>query len=176
MIIWIDGANGVGKSNVSALLEEQLKDRNAEYIESDLYWLDMIKTNFFKALLGFEPSGNKFFLEMLKNVIEEKMNVDEKLPIVSFSLVNPLCESEFINYFKEKNCPMLHIILDASKDTVFKRIENDPIRNEEAQRQQKQKVETQIQYLNENYSDAIRINTENKSIEDVVDEIIKKYL
>lgn len=176
MIIWIDGVNGVGKSSVAASLEEKLNDKNAEYIESDLYWLDMIKTNFVKALSGFEPSGNKFFLETLKTTIEEKMDVDGKLPIVSFSLVNPLCESELINYFIEKDCPMVHIILEASKATIFERIENDPIRDEAAQREQKNKVEDQMKYLNKNYPDAIRINTENKSIEDVVDEIVKKYL
>lgn len=176
MIIWIDGVNGVGKSSVAASLEEKLNDKNAEYIESDLYWLDTLKTNFYMFIFGTEPSSNKFFLKKLKTTIEEKMDIDGKLPIVSFSLVNTLCESELINYFIEKDCPMIHIILEASKATIFGRIENDPIRNEEAQRQQKHKVETQIEYLNKNYPDAIRINTENKSIEDVVDEIVKKYL
>lgn len=38
MIIWIDGANGVGKSHVAAELAECLKNWNAEYMESDLYW------------------------------------------------------------------------------------------------------------------------------------------
>lgn len=174
MIIWIDGVNGVGKSSVSASLEEQLNDRNAEYIESDLYWLDMLKTKFYMAFLGMEPSNHKYFLKILKKIIEEKMDVHDKLPIVSFALVNPLCESELINYFKEKNSPMVHIILEASKATIFERIENDPIRDEAAQRDQKEKVEEQMRYLKENYPDAIKINTENKSIEDIVDEIVNK--
>lgn len=64
--------------------------------------------------------------------------------------------------------------MEASKATIFERIENDPIRDEAAQRDQKEKVEEQMRYLKENYPDAIKINTENKSIEDIVDEIVNK--
>ena len=53
MIIWIDGANGVGKSHVATKLAEIFSEKNGEYIESDLYWLNMIKKNFTKAFAGF---------------------------------------------------------------------------------------------------------------------------
>lgn len=72
MIIWIDGANGVGKSHVAAKLEELLSNRNAEYIESDLYWVELIQNNFLKALNGFEPYNNKYCLETIRTVLEEK--------------------------------------------------------------------------------------------------------
>lgn len=62
----------------------------------------MLKTKFYMAFLGMEPSNHKYFLKILKKIIEEKMDVHDKLPIVSFALVNPLCESELINCFKEK--------------------------------------------------------------------------
>ena len=68
MIIWIDGANGVGKSHVAAKLEELLSNRNAEYIESDLYWVELIQNNFLKALNGFEPYNNKYCLETIRTV------------------------------------------------------------------------------------------------------------
>lgn len=42
MIIWINGANGVGKSHVAAKLAELLEDKNAEYVESDLLWRDFL--------------------------------------------------------------------------------------------------------------------------------------
>ena len=71
MIIWIDGANGVGKSHVAAKLEELLSNRNAEYIESDLYWVELIQNNFLKALNGFEPYNNKYCLETIRTVLEE---------------------------------------------------------------------------------------------------------
>ena len=40
------------------------------------------------------------------------------------------------------------------------------------QDQQKSNLSVQIQYLREEYPDAIRINTENKSIDEVVIEIL----
>lgn len=50
MIIWIDGANGVGKSHVAAKLEELLSNRNAEYIESDLYWVEYLRMAYPSAI------------------------------------------------------------------------------------------------------------------------------
>lgn len=41
MIIWIDGVNGVGKSHVASKLAEKLVNYNAEYVESDVYWLKL---------------------------------------------------------------------------------------------------------------------------------------
>ena len=72
MIIWVDGANGVGKSHVAMELAEIFTNKNAEYIESDLYWMNLLKENFIKGLSGFNPYINKFFLEELRSIIEEK--------------------------------------------------------------------------------------------------------
>lgn len=171
MIIWIDGANGVGKSHVAAKLEELLTDRNAEYVESDIYWRDLLQNNFLKALAGFNPYCNKYFLELLRKALEEKMYDSGKVPIVPMSLVDQLCEKELLDYFDNKGVPMIHIILEAKKDTIISRIENDPIRDKSAENQQISKVAWQIQYLEKEYPDAVRINTECKSLDEVVEEI-----
>ena len=103
MIIWIDGANGVGKSHVAAKLEELLSNRNAEYIESDLYWVELIQNNFLKALNGFEPYNNKYCLETIRTVLEEKFQKHNKMPIISMSLVDKRCQEELLDYFEKKN-------------------------------------------------------------------------
>jgi len=46
MIIWIDGVNGVGKSHVASKLAEELVNYNAEYVESDVYWLELFRVIF----------------------------------------------------------------------------------------------------------------------------------
>lgn len=51
MIVWIDGANGVGKSHVADALAKRLTNRNAEYVESDLYWMDFIQNEHKKSFL-----------------------------------------------------------------------------------------------------------------------------
>ena len=43
MIVWIDGANGVGKSHVAAELADAFIDKNAEYVESYSCWVELIK-------------------------------------------------------------------------------------------------------------------------------------
>lgn len=173
MIVWIDGANGVGKSHVAMELAEVFIDRKAEYVESDLYWIELIKNNFIMALSGFDPYLNKYFLEKLRNVLEEMHNMG-KMPIVSVSLVSKLCKIELLDYFEKKSIPMIHIILEASKDTIISRIENDPIRDESAQSQQKAKVRWQLEFLENAYPNAVRISTEGRNLNEIIG--IIKYL
>lgn len=171
MIIWVDGVNGVGKSHIAAELSERLVDKNAEYVESDLYWRDLQRTDFLKTFAGFEPYSNKYLLGILRKKIEE-MHDSGKLPIVSMSLVNKLCESELLNYFEKKGISMLHIILKAKAETIISRIENDPIRNQSAQQEQKSKVAEQIKYLESEYPNAVRIDTDDKALDEITSEII----
>lgn len=175
MIIWINGANGVGKSHVAAKLAEHLEDRNAEYVELDLYQMEFIRKDFLKAFSGFNPYCNKYFLSIFRNELEKKIQNLGKIPIVSMSLVDKLCEKELFDYFEEKDFSMIHIILEAKKETIISRIENDPVRNEEEQSEQKNNVNWQIQYLEREYPNAVRINTEDKSLSEIVDEIMLLY-
>lgn len=170
MIIWIDGANGVGKSHVATKLAEIFSKKNAEYIESDLYWLNLIKENSTITRSGFDSYINEFFLIELRNVLDEKIQLG-KTPIVSMSLVSKLCEMELLDYFETRKIPMIHIILEASKDVTIQRIKNDCIRDQAAQSQQIAKVEWQIDYLKRSYANAVRVSTENRSIKEIVDEI-----
>lgn len=176
MIIWIDGVNGIGKSHIAAELAERLVDKNAEYVESDLYWMDFLgnEKNYLMCILGhqgFTSNSNKYFLGTLRKTIEEKHD-SGKLPIVSMSLVNKLCESELLDYFEKKDIPMLHIILKAKAETIISRIENDPIRNQSAQQEQKYNVTGQITYLESEYPNAVRINTDDKTLDEIANEIV----
>lgn len=172
MIIWIDGVNGVGKSHVAAELEELLSEKNAEYVESDLYWQEFLKNNTIKALSGFDPYCNKYFMETLRTALEEKMYDYDKLPIVPMSLVGKICEKELLHYFEEKKIVMLHVILEAKRATIISRIENDPIRKPSEQSQQKGNVDWQMKYLKTEYPNAIRINTNDKTIHTIASEIL----
>lgn len=170
MIVWIDGANGVGKSHIAAELAVILADKNAEYLESDLYWDDLVRNDSEQNISGCNPYYDKYFLGVFQKVIEKKHN-SGKMPIISMSLAYGLCERELLNYFKKEEVSMLHIILEAKEETIISRIENDPIRDESAQNQQKAKVSRQIQYLETQYPDAVRIGTDDKSLNEIVNEI-----
>lgn len=172
MIIWIDGVNGVGKSHVAKKLAKFLADRNAEYVESDQYWTEFLQNDQNNIFAGFAPYYNQNFLGILRKVLEEKVYDGGKMPIVSVSLVDKLCERELLNYFEKKNISMLHIILEAKKETIISRIDNDSIRDESTRGQQKYNVDWQMRYLNNKYPDAARINTEDKTLEQIVGEIL----
>lgn len=173
MIVWIDGTVGVGKSCTAKRLAELLADRNAEYVDSDLYWEDLIQNDFQGVVsTGFEPYLNTYFLGILRKKIENRMYGFGRMPVVSMSLVKEPCETELLDYFEKKGVSMLHIILEAKEETILSRIENDPNRSESYQNEQKPKVSKQIQYLKDHYLDAKRINTEGKSLDETVDEIM----
>lgn len=173
MIIWIDGANGIGKSNVAEKLTERLSNINAEFVESDKYWDELIEDNPVICFQGFFPYCNRTFLVTLRSVLDEKIERFGKTPVVSMSLTDKLCQEELLNYFQNKGIAMRHIILEASQDVIKSRIENDPIRNMELQKQQISNLNFQIQYLNKKYPDAIRISTENKEINKIIVEIMR---
>ncbi len=67
---------------------------------------------------------------------------------------------------------MLHIILKSKEDTIISRIENDPIRDPNAQQQQKFNVTDQIKYLDIEYPNAVRINTDDKTLDEIANEIM----
>lgn len=172
MIVWIDGVNGVGKSHVAEALAKLLTNKNAEYVESDLYWLNLVQNEFPKTLSGLNPYCNKFFLTDLRESLEEKIYNLGRMPIVPVSLVDRMCKKELLDYFEDKKVSTLHIILEAKKETIISRIKNDPIRNEDAQNQQIYNVPWQMQYLKTNYPDAVRIDTEDKTLDNIASEIM----
>ena len=170
MIVWIDGANGVGKSHVAAKLAEILACENAEYVESDLYWDNLLRNDSGNNIIGCYPHSDAYFLGEFRKEIEKKYD-SKKMPVISMSLVGELCERELLDYFKKKEVSMLHIILEAKKETIVFRIKNDPNRDESTQNQQKKSVFWQMQYLENRYSDAVRIDTDDKSLTEIVNEI-----
>lgn len=170
MIVWIDGANGVGKSHVATELAETLGCENAEYMDSDLFWNNLLQSDSGRAISGCYPYCDGYFLGEFRKEIEKRHN-SGKMLIISMSLVHGLCERDLLDYFKKEEVSMLHVILEAKEETIISRIENDPIRDESAQNQQKAKVSRQIQYLETQYLDAVRIGTDDKSLTEIVNEI-----
>lgn len=171
MIVWIDGANGVGKSHVAAELADLLADRNAEYVESDQYWYDALEHFPEMFLLGINPCQNQYMIAKLRESLEEKIRDPDKILFVPMTLADKKCNGGLLNYFAEKGISTLHIILLAKRETLESRIKNDPIRTKSDQNEQIGKLNWHMTYLENNYPDAIRIDTDDKSLDEVVGEI-----
>lgn len=171
MIVWIDGANGVGKSHVAAKLAELHSYKNAEYVESDLYWYEALKHFPQMFLLGLNPCQNLYLIAKLRESLEEKVRDSDKILFVSMTLADKKCNGGLLDYFAGKGIPTLHIILLAKREILISRIENDPIRDKSMQKQQKDNLDWHLTFLENNYPDAVRIDTDDKSLDELVGEI-----
>ncbi|WP_444240734.1 hypothetical protein [Eshraghiella crossota] len=176
MIILIDGTFGIGKTSVINEIKKQyVGKRKLEVLESDNYFQQYLhkkkeearRENRFLAIGGLLPQNNIGFLEEYKNVIFNKSQ--DSIVISDMALTMSECKVRIHDYFETKN--MIHIILEADKDTIQKRIKADgnPHRDK---RLAEERLDEFIDFLSKNYKNAIRISTEYKGVVDIAKEIL----
>lgn len=176
MIIWIDGALGIGKTTVAQKVKEGLLDNEIEFLDSDFYFLKMLeemknsakKENRFPAIRGKYPQINEDFIVYFRNLIKE--NKSEKL-IISMALTQEKCKEGIFDYLIRTKENLLHIILTAEEETIKSRIEHNALRKDK--NLALETLSENITFLNENFKDAIWIDTDGKSACETADEIIK---
>lgn len=179
MIIWIDGTYGVGKTAVAMKLKESFSNGNAELLESDYYSNETLKrvveeaksNNSFPHIGGTLPQNNMRFIREFRELIEEKSKNTGKNLIVDMALTMKECKEELFEYLKNKGINIIHIILTADEDAIKSRIENDGNRMKETALEW---LSQNVTFLDNNFPDAIRIETNNRDIDDVVSEIVLK--
>lgn len=176
MIIWIDGTYGVGKTAVAKRLKEKFPDGNIELLESDYYSNEVLKrlveeakaNNSFPKIGGTLPQNNIDFIKEFREMIEGKIQKENKNVIVDMALTRKECKEELFDYLKSKGANIAHIILTADEDIIRERIRNDGSRIKEIALDW---LAQNMVFLDNNFPDAIRIKTDNRSINDVVAEI-----
>jgi len=170
MIIWIDGVRGVGKTKVCEELMNAKINYNFELLNSDQYYINMIKRNAFLALnTGALPQNNKNFIIEFRNVIKSKIKNEGKNLIIDMALTEKECKDGLIDSLKKDGINILHIILTASKENLIDRIRNDSNRDKE---DALNLLENNLKFLETEFSQDEWIETDNKCISDIVKEII----
>lgn len=170
MIIWLDGTYGVGKSTIAQEIEKLLDSNDVEILSSDKVYNEMTNKNPFLALgTGSLPQNNINFIKLFKQKIEEQINTEKEILIVDMSLTQEECKKNLFDYFINKNIKILHVILTANKETLQARIEKNPNRDYTTALLF---MDENIEFLNSNFKADIRINTENKTVNEVAKEII----
>lgn len=171
MIIWIDGTYGVGKTSVVMEIQKKIKEERFEVLESDCFFLDMLRNN---PLIGGGtiPQNNIKFIEYFRNKIEEKMKNSHKDLIIVMSLTQIECKELLFDYFIKKDASMKHFILTANTETIKLRIKSNKDKDRDIELANNY-LESNMTFLSNNYKDAIIINTENKNIAKVAEEIIE---
>lgn len=167
MIIWIDGVLGVGKTSAAEALLEKLPLQDTIHLDSDRSYQN---GGWKYSGGGSFPQNNESFLSDFKFQIEECAKENE-IVIVTMAITMDECRDYLFRQLQSTTSKLIHIILFASKQTVLFRIENDvPTRDKDyAKRNMKKNAE----YLGKNFSEAIRLNTDGKSIDEVADAILK---
>lgn len=126
MIIWIDGTYGVGKTAVSMKIRELSADCEIEVLESDVYAEQTFKKvmekakkqNCLPAIGGTLPQNNIEFLEEFKNLIEQKVQSENKKILVDMSLTMKECKENLFDALICEGMEVLHIILVADENTI----------------------------------------------------------
>lgn len=175
MLVWIDGPYGVGKTAVIKQLKEIIPCSEIEILESDVYNEEVLKeiikeakkTNSFPGFLGMLPQTDTRFIEIFKRIIQEKLSIN-KIVIVDMALTCEESKKGLYEFFLTENVRTLHIIITASEEIIRERIKNDNTRDK---RCALENLEYNLSFLNQNYQDAIRINTDSMSIADTANEI-----
>ena len=167
MIIWIDGTYGVGKTTISQKLMSQLTEKNFEILNADYYFQNMLKSN---PLIGggTTPQNNIPFINFFRDLIEQKIAENQLNLIIDMSLTQRECKEMLFDILIKKYTDIKHFILIANFKTIQLRIQNSI-------RQDKKLalyyLESNNNFLTENFKDSIRIDTE-KNINEIVNEII----
>ena len=169
MIYWINGAYGVGKSTIALELKKKLKKAiiyDAEEIGN------AIRANYPKSLYSVLFDGYLLWREtnykLLKD-IQSKYNGDIIVPI---TLIKEESYEEIINKLKNDSIPLTHILLEADYETIHDCILN---RGEEENCWCMKNINMCFNTFKK-VTNAIRINTINKTPKEIVKEIIIKCI
>ena len=176
MIVWINGSFGVGKTAVSLKIREKYMDDKIELLESDVYAEEVLKeivkeakmNNYFPNLGGTLPQNNIRFLDKFKKLIEEKSEDANKVLLVDMALTMRVCKERLFDSLVADGKRIIHIILTADKETMEFRIRNDHNRDKQLALD-----ELESDFLEKNFEEAIRIKTDNRSTDDIANEIIR---
>lgn len=170
MIIWIDGPYGVGKTAITEALKGRFGNQKVGHLDSD-----GLDCSVYEAMLwhggGCLLQNNLTFLRAFKEEIERKIAEGYAPLIVEMALTQKECIEHLLDPLKARY-PIMHIILTASMETISNRISSDPNRN---QRFALQHLEKNIAFLDQNYPDAIRIDTEHTPILAICDDIVAAF-
>ena len=170
MIVWIDGTYGIGKSTIASevIARDELTDVVLK--DSDQSWSDMVNYDPWKALGKCIQQQNENFIHWFRREIEDASYRHETV-IVTMALTAEECKTGLYEYLLNRGNSILHIILTADKKEILERIEKDEKRGDKTLA--RNHLSDNMAFLEKNFEDAVWVNTDGKSVEGIVDEVIE---
>ncbi len=164
MIVWIDGTFGVGKTTAA----NELKKRHSEYdvVDFDELIRNVEPENPMELFFGKRyPESKKCYVDALANKLEIKLEQnDDRVIVIPIALITDYCKTRLVEHFTNIT-QTAHFILYLTRDSLLERINKQEGRNKDLAITY---YDEATLYLKENYRNAIRINTDDLTISEVV--------
>ena len=170
MIVWIDGTYGIGKSTIASEIIARNELTDTVLKDSDQSWRDMISQNPWKICGKYPQQRHEHFIHWFRREIEDASHRHETV-IVTMALTAEECKAGLYEYLLKRENSILHIILTADKKEILERIEKDEKRGDKALA--RNHLFDNMAFLEKNFEDAVWVNTDGKSVEGIVDEVIE---
>lgn len=169
MIIWLNGASGVGKSSVAQAVIDLLTNYKMIYLDADRYFPSYVLIHGG----GVQPHSNIGFCQYFRNIIESYITLHDII-LVDMKVAHDVSKAELIDYFTESGTPFLHVILTANTDALQRRIEQDDdnIRPSSVKKEQLNQIPHTMQYFEENFKEAKQIDTSDRNVNDVANTLV----
>lgn len=174
MIIWLNGTYGVGKSTVAKEIKSKISNQDLVIMDPDEF-LESISKDIIEDLIlhggGCMPQNNKMFLERFKEAL--KMYMDSNtICIVPMALTTKESIEILWDHISQNSSDIFQFILEAEEKTIINRVKAD------TERQQKDFAEfelsSNVKFLKKNFDDIERLDTNDKTVENIADLIISK--
>lgn len=170
MILWINGAFGSGKTTAAFELHRRIENSFVYDPENVGYFIrknvpPKFKEGDFQDITLWREMNYK----MLKLISSEY----DGIIIAPMTLVNPEYYDEIINRLIDDGIEVKHFILYASRETIIKRLKIRSFRGIGRESFAVNSIDRCIHSF-DNYIKDIKIMTDDKKIDDVVEEIAQK--
>lgn len=170
MIIWINGAYGVGKTTTAKMLKRKItkgKKGKVKILNSDCYFNCFVKKNLLLVYGGTLPQNNLNFIKYFKEIIEKEIKYN--ILIIDMALTEKECKSLLFEPLND-TYDILHIILTGSDEIIKSRINSDKTSERDISF-----LPSNLEFLKNNFDDAIRIDTSKKKPDAIVTEILRYF-
>ena len=166
-IIWIDGTFGSGKTAVANAINKRIN--NAYLLEFDALQKEYKPNSITDSFGKRYPEAKRYLIDALRSEILALIRdgVYDYI-IVPIALINDYCNQRLVNAFI--GVESYHFILIISRNILYQRIENQENRDEDLA---KTYMPMAMQYLESHYTDAVRIDTSDMSVDSVAEKIIE---
>lgn len=170
IVVWINGVCGIGKTSVCEKLSERLDYCTVIFSDEypdDFGWSMIIQGG------GGNPQTNTVLAKKIRERIEQALAAGEnRFVVVDMAITTTMSKDLVYDYIRNQEPKDIHFILTAKEEKCFGRIKDDE--NRKDNKHAIYNYSSYLGFLDSHYEEAIRIDTTDMGIDEVVERIINE--